>query len=58
LKLLIDENLAPRLADGLAELFPGSIHVSSAELERIVRHNAIRFTDFENDAKRSLLILN
>jgi len=32
LKLLVDENLAPELAAGLADLFPGSIHVSSAEL--------------------------
>jgi predicted nuclease of predicted toxin-antitoxin system len=32
LKLLVDENLAPRLAGDLADLFPGSIHVSAAEL--------------------------
>ena len=109
MKLLVDENLAPKLAGNLADLFPGSIHVSSAELgstsdaviweyakghgfmfltkdkdfaslsltwgappkvillqtgncstamiERIVRNNAIRFSDFENDARRSLLIL-
>ena len=109
MKLLVDENLAPRLAGDLADLFPGSLHVSSAELgstpdltiwdyakahgftfltkdqdfaslsitwgappkvillqtgncstakiERIVRDNAIRFSDFENDTKRSLLIL-
>jgi hypothetical protein len=29
----------------------------TAEIERIVRGNAIRFTDFENDTRRSLLIL-
>jgi predicted nuclease of predicted toxin-antitoxin system len=109
LKLLVDENLAPRLASDLADLFPGSIHVSSAELgstpdaviweyakahaftfltkdkdfaslsltwgappkvillqtgncstvliERIVRGNAVRLSDFENDARRSLLVL-
>jgi predicted nuclease of predicted toxin-antitoxin system len=109
LKLLIDANLAPRLAVDLADLFPGSIHVNSAELgsapdgviweyaktyrftfltkdkdfaslsitwgapptvillqtgncstskiERIVRDNAIRFSDFENESRRSLLIL-
>jgi predicted nuclease of predicted toxin-antitoxin system len=109
LKLLVDENLAPRLAGDLADLFPGSIHVSSAELgstpdgviweyakahrftfltkdkdfaslsitwgappkvillqtgncstaqiEHIIRHNAIRFTEFEDDTRRSLLIL-
>ena len=32
MKLLVDENLAPRLAGDLADLFPGSIHVNSAEL--------------------------
>ena len=32
MKLLVDENLAPELATGLADLFPNSIHVSSAEL--------------------------
>jgi predicted nuclease of predicted toxin-antitoxin system len=32
LKLLVDENLAPRLARDLADLFPGSIHVSSTEM--------------------------
>jgi predicted nuclease of predicted toxin-antitoxin system len=32
LKLLVDENLAPRLAGDLADLFPGSIHVGSADL--------------------------
>jgi predicted nuclease of predicted toxin-antitoxin system len=109
LKLLVDENLAPRLARDLSDLFPGSIHVSSAELgstpdgiiwdyakaqgftfltkdkdfaslsitwgappkvillqtgncatptiEHIIRHNAIRFAAFENDTRRSLLIL-
>jgi predicted nuclease of predicted toxin-antitoxin system len=32
LKLLVDDNLAPRLACDLADLFPGSIHVAFAEL--------------------------
>jgi predicted nuclease of predicted toxin-antitoxin system len=32
LKLLVDENLAPRLASDLADLFPGSLHVNSAGL--------------------------
>jgi predicted nuclease of predicted toxin-antitoxin system len=31
LKLLVDENLAPRLAHDLADLFPGSVHVSAVE---------------------------
>jgi predicted nuclease of predicted toxin-antitoxin system len=109
LKLLVDENLAPRLADEVADLFPGSVHVgsvqlgrapdaiiweyakahgftfltkdkdfgslsitwgappkvillqtgncSTAEIERIIRANAIRISDFEGDTKRSLLVL-
>jgi predicted nuclease of predicted toxin-antitoxin system len=32
LKLLVDENLAPRLTGDLADLFPGSIHASSIGL--------------------------
>ena len=109
MKLLVDENLAPELAADLADLFPSSTHVSSAELgrtpdaviwkyakahgftfltkdkdfaslsitwgappkvillqtgncstakiARLIRDNAIRFADFENDTRRSLLIL-
>jgi len=109
LKLLVDENLPPRLPRELADLFPGSTHVavvglasapdgtiwefartegfafltkdkdfanlsiakgappkvillqtgncSAAEIVELVRRNAIRFSDFENDAKRSLLVV-
>lgn len=109
MKLLVDENLAPKLAGDLADLFPGSVHVSAVGLgssadaavweyakshgfafitkdkdfgnlsiawgappkvillqtgncstetiERIVRGNAVRVSDFENDVKRGLLIL-
>jgi predicted nuclease of predicted toxin-antitoxin system/uncharacterized protein (DUF433 family) len=109
LKLVVDENLAPGLATQLADLFPGSIHVSAAglgnvsdiaiwkfagangfvfltkdkdfvslsltlgpppkvvlvqtsdcftsQIEHIVRSNAIRFSEFDADAKRSLLLL-
>ncbi len=32
LKLLVDENLAPRLANDLADLFPGSTNVSFVDL--------------------------
>ena len=32
MKLLVDENLAPRLVGELADLFPGSVHVGSAGL--------------------------
>ena len=109
MKLLVDENLAPRLADDLGDLFSGSVHVSTVGLsstadevvweyakekgftfvtkdkdfgnlslawgappkvilmqtgncstttiERIVRANAVRLSDFHNDTKRSLLVL-
>jgi predicted nuclease of predicted toxin-antitoxin system len=33
MKLLFDQNLSPRLASALADLFPGSSHVSSHNLE-------------------------
>ena len=109
LKRLVDENLAPRLAKDLADLFPQSVHVDSVQLGstadslvwgyakehgftfltkdkdfanlslargappkvillqtgncpavkimRIVRNNAVRFADFEDDTQRSLLVL-
>jgi predicted nuclease of predicted toxin-antitoxin system len=109
LKLLVDENLAPRLAEQLGDLFPGSVHVtavglgsmsdaliweyaganqftfltkdkdfvslsltlgsppkvvllqtgncSTSQIERIIRSNAVRFSEFDNDRKRSLLLL-
>jgi predicted nuclease of predicted toxin-antitoxin system len=109
LKLLVDENLPPRLVRDLADLFPDSTHVSSAgfestpdaiiweyakargftfltrdkdfaslsfawgappqvillqtgncstaDLVQMIRKNAIRFSDFESDARRGLLVL-
>ena len=109
MRLLFDENLAPRLVELVADLFPGSLHVSSVELgstsdatiweyakvngfvfvtkdkdfaylsmvwgappkvvlvqtgnsstaliESVIRSNAIRLPEFEQDSKRSLLIL-
>lgn len=109
MKLLADENLPPSIVHELADLFPGSTHVSSAGLSstpdeaiweyakahgftfvtkdkdfanlsivlgappkvillqtgncstakliRILRDNAIRLSEFESHAKRSLLIL-
>jgi predicted nuclease of predicted toxin-antitoxin system len=109
LKLLVDENLPPRLVDELTDLFPDSIHVCSAglgstadtviwdhakahgfafltkdkdfanlsmtwggppkvillqtgncstsALVTLIRNNAIRFSDFDGDGRRSLLIL-
>ena len=35
MRLLFDENLAPRLVALVADLFPGSLHVSSIELGSI-----------------------
>ncbi|MGD0497576.1 MAG: DUF5615 family PIN-like protein [Bryobacteraceae bacterium] len=109
MKLLVDENLAPRLSEDLADLFPESVHVgsvglgsaadsliweyaterrftfptkdkdfvnlslargappkvillqtgncSTSQIEGPIRANAIRLSSFENDARRSLLIL-
>ncbi len=109
MKLLVDENLPPRLVENLTDLFPDSVHVrsvglggtadstiweyakahgftfmtrdkdfanlsmtwgapprvillqvgncSTSMLSSIVRKNAIRFSEFENDTNRSLLIL-
>ena len=34
MKLLVDENLPPRLVDDLADLFPDSVHVRSRDLGR------------------------
>jgi predicted nuclease of predicted toxin-antitoxin system len=109
LKLLVDENLPPRIAADLADLFPESAHVgsvglgstsdsviweyikthgfafltkdkdfanlsiargappkvillqtgncSTAQIIQIMRKNAERFADFEEDTRRSLLVL-
>ena len=32
-RLLLDENLSPRLAAALSELFPGSVHVRDVALK-------------------------
>jgi hypothetical protein len=73
LRLLVDENLAPCLAEDLADLFrgigllacPGQAgrptlltgNCSTKEIERIVRLNAVRFTELERDARRAVLTL-
>ena len=109
MKLLVDENLPPRLVEDLSDLFSGSVHVCSVglgsspdgaiweyakahgytfitkdkdfahlsivrgtppqvillqtgnsstdELSNLIRKNAIRFAEFENDPQRGLLIL-
>lgn len=33
MKLLFDQNLSPKLVNGLADLFPGSRHVQSETLD-------------------------
>lgn len=33
MKLLLDQNLSPRLVEALADLFPGSMHVSQFGLQ-------------------------
>jgi predicted nuclease of predicted toxin-antitoxin system len=109
LKLLVDENLPPRIVRDLADLFPESAHVHSiglsstadtkiweyarangsafltkdkdfanlsiawgappkvillqvgncatTQIVQLMRKNAVRIVDFENDGRRSLLIL-
>ena len=109
MKLLVDENLPPRLVHDLADLFPHSTHVSTVGLDRtpdaaifeyakthgftfvtkdkdfaslslawgappqiillqtgncstadliqMIRKNAIRFSEFESDPQRSVLVL-
>jgi hypothetical protein len=37
MKLLLDQNLSPRLCDRLADLFPGSAHVDLLGLNRSVK---------------------
>lgn len=34
MKLLLDQNLSPRLIEQLAEIYPGSVHVQSVSLDR------------------------
>ena len=32
-RLLLDENLSPRLASALADVYPGSVHVRDVQLK-------------------------
>ena len=36
MKLIFDQNLSPRLVDQLGDLFPGSAHVQSLRLDRVL----------------------
>ena len=64
MKLLFDENLAPRLAIALSELYPGSVHVrdcglrGAADLEvwQYARKNGFAIASKDSDfAQRSFL---
>lgn len=43
MKLLFDQNLSPRLVDSLSELFPQSLHVQAAALDRASDETVWRF---------------
>ena len=64
MKLLFDENLAPRLAVALADLYPGSVHLSDCglrgasdlEVWEYARENGFFITSKDSDfARRSFL---
>jgi predicted nuclease of predicted toxin-antitoxin system len=64
-KLLFDENLAPRLATGLADLYPGSVHLkecglrgaSDIEIWRYALKNGFAIVSKDSDfAHRSFLL--
>ena len=63
MKLLIDENLSPRLIQRIEDLFFDSIHVGSVGLnatamaERLIRGQAIRIAEFLDDPERAVLFL-
>jgi predicted nuclease of predicted toxin-antitoxin system len=63
-KLLLDENLAPRLAGALSDLYPGSLHLrdcglrgmSDAEVWRYAVENGFAIVSKDSDfARRSFL---
>jgi predicted nuclease of predicted toxin-antitoxin system len=64
-KLLFDENLAPRLATGLSDLYPGSLHLSQCglrgapdvEVWQYARENGFAIVSKDSDfARRSFLL--
>jgi predicted nuclease of predicted toxin-antitoxin system len=64
-KLLLDENLSPRLAEGLCSLYPESIHLrdgglrgaSDAQVWRYALENGFMIVSKDSDfAQRSLLL--
>lgn len=65
MKLLLDENLAPRLAVGLSDLYPGSCHVRSCGLrgasdadvwEHARRHGFTLVSKDSDFSQRSILL--
>ncbi len=65
MKLLFDENLSPRLVDGLADVYPGSLHLrdcdlrgaSDAKIWRYARENGFAILSKDSDfAQRSSLL--
>lgn len=65
MKLLFDENLAPRLAVALGDLYPGSVHLrdcglrgaSDLEVWQYARENGFSIASKDSDfARRSFLV--
>jgi predicted nuclease of predicted toxin-antitoxin system len=44
MKLLLDQNLSPRLIQRLADLYPGSIHVEAVGLDRALDNEVWLYT--------------
>ncbi len=43
MRLLLDQNLSPRLIEHLHDVYPGSVHVASVGLERAVDEDIWRY---------------
>lgn len=65
MKLLFDENLSPRLAEALADLYPGSLHlrdcglrgVSDIEVWKYAQENGFAIVSKDSDfSQRSFLL--
>ena len=56
MKLLFDQNLSPNLVALLADVFPGSLHIRDAGLERATDESVWRFA-LERETGAEYLIL-
>ena len=56
MKLLFDQNISPSLVALLADLFPGSLHVREAGLERATDESVWQFA-LERETGAEFLIL-